>query len=207
MKIWAAIYWYFAGPTITQNGLMAARDRVDSLGNQVPPMVQMLLPNNDASFQDDSSPTHTARCVQSWFEEQDDALQHLPWPAQSPDFKIIETLWSVLEDRVRSRFPPPSPVKQLEDVLHVEWYNIPLQTIQNLYEYIPSRLQAVLQANGGPTLYFKKEMCIFQNCLHYFVHLLYISGLLKKYQLHKEKSELSDNYNPFIQNKLWITLR
>jgi len=48
----------------------------------------MLFPNNDAIFQDDSSPIHTARSVQPWFEEHEDAL-HLPWPAQSPDLNVI----------------------------------------------------------------------------------------------------------------------
>jgi hypothetical protein len=41
---------------------------LDILGNQVQPMVQVLLPTNDAIFQDDS-PIHRARSVQSWFEE------------------------------------------------------------------------------------------------------------------------------------------
>jgi hypothetical protein len=66
-------------------------------------------------------------------------------------------MWSVLENTVRSRFPPPSSVKQLEDVLHVQQYNVPLENIQNLHESIPSRIQAVLQANVGLTLYFKKR--------------------------------------------------
>jgi len=69
---------------------------VDILGNQVPAMVQM-FPNNDAIFQDDKSHTHTARHVQSWFEEHEDALQHLPWPAQLPDFNIIKPLWPGLK--------------------------------------------------------------------------------------------------------------
>jgi hypothetical protein len=113
----------------------------------------MLFPNNDAVFQDDILPIHTARSVKSWFEEHEDALKHLPWPAQSPDLSIIKSLLSVLESRVRSRFPPPSSLKQLEDVLHKEWYNIPLETIQNIHNSIPRRIQAVLQATGGPTLY------------------------------------------------------
>jgi len=55
-------------------------------------MVQKFPNDDDASFQDDSSPIHTARSVQSWFEEHEDALQHCPWPAQSPDFNIIKPL-------------------------------------------------------------------------------------------------------------------
>ena len=73
-------------------------------------MAQM-FPNNDAVFQDDSSPIHSARNVESCFEQHEDAIQHLPRPAQSPD--ILEPLWPVLESGVRSRFPPPSSLKQL----------------------------------------------------------------------------------------------
>jgi hypothetical protein len=85
-------------------------------------MIQTLFPNNNAVFQDDNSPIHAAGTVQSWFEEHEGELQHLPWPAQSPDLNIIEPLWSVLETRVRKRFPPPTSLKQLEDVLQKEWY-------------------------------------------------------------------------------------
>jgi hypothetical protein len=81
----------------------------------------------------------TAGTVQSWFEEHEGELQHLPWPAQSPDLNITEPLWSVLETRVRNRFPPPTSLKQLEDVLQEEWDKIPLETVQNLYESIPRR--------------------------------------------------------------------
>ena len=73
------------------------------------PVVQVLFPNNDAIFQDDLT-IHTARSVQSWFEQHEDELQHLLWLAQSPILNIIESLWSVLE----SRFPPLS-LKQLEE--------------------------------------------------------------------------------------------
>jgi len=69
--------------------------------------------------------------VESWFKEHEDALQQLPWPAQSPD--ILKPLWSVLESGVRSRFPPPPSLKELEDVLNEVLCNIPLQTVHNLY--------------------------------------------------------------------------
>ena len=85
---------------------------MDILGSQVHPVVQV-FPNSDAIFQDDL-PIHTARSVQSWFEQHEDALQHLRWLAQSPTLNIIESLWSVLESRMRSRSPPLS-LKQLEE--------------------------------------------------------------------------------------------
>ena len=113
------------------------------------PEAHMLFPNNDAIFQYDNSPMYTARSVQSWFEEHEDAFQHLPWPALSPDLNI-QPLWSVLDSRIISRFPLPSH-KQLEDVLQEEWYSIPLETIQNLCESTLRWIQTVLQANGSPT--------------------------------------------------------
>jgi hypothetical protein len=120
----------------------------ERLGNQVHPMVQTLFPNNDAVFQDDIAPIHTAGTVQSSFEEH--AGQRLPWLAQSADL-IIEPLCSVLETRLRNRFAPPTSLKQPEDVLQ-ELYKISLETVQNMYRSIPRRTAAVLKAKR-PTPY------------------------------------------------------
>jgi hypothetical protein len=49
----------------------------------------------------------------------------------------------------------------MEDVLHEQWYNIPLETIQDFYESI-SRIQAVLQANVGPTPYELRNVYLSQ---------------------------------------------
>lgn len=152
VMIWAAISWYSAGPIIHITGRITANEYLDILNDEVLTMASILLPNT-AIFQDDNAPIHTAKKVQSWFEEHHNIITHLPWPAQSPDLNIIEPLWGVLEKRVRSRFPSPTSLKQLADVLVQEWDNIPLETIQTLYESIPRRIAAVLQANGGPTPY------------------------------------------------------
>jgi hypothetical protein len=52
---------------------------------------------------------------------------------------------------MRIRFPTPTSLKQLEDVLEEERYKVPLETVQNLCESITRRTAAVLKANGGPT--------------------------------------------------------
>jgi transposase len=91
-------------------------------------MIQTLFLNNDAVLQDDDAPIHTAGTVQSWFEEHEGELQHLPCPAQSPELKVIEQLWLVLETGGRNRFPSLSSLKQLQYFLQIDWYKIPLET-------------------------------------------------------------------------------
>jgi hypothetical protein len=83
---------------------------------------------------------------------------NIPWPTQSPHLNIIEPLWSVLETRVRDRFPPPTTLKQLGDVLQEDGYKIVLDTVQNLYESIPRRIVAVLKAKMVQC-HIHKEMC------------------------------------------------
>jgi hypothetical protein len=98
-------------------------------------------------------PTLTQLELLSWFEEHEGELQHFPWPTQLPDMKVTEPLWSVSETRVRYRFPPPTSLKQVEDFLQEEWYQILLKTVENLYGCIPGRITAVLKAKDGPTSY------------------------------------------------------
>jgi predicted RNA-binding protein with PUA-like domain len=73
-------------------------------------------------FSEMAMPPFTAGIVQSWFEEHEDKLQYVPWPAQSPDLNISEPLWSAVETTVRNRFAPPTSLKQLKYVLQEEWY-------------------------------------------------------------------------------------
>jgi hypothetical protein len=57
-----------------------AREYVNRLDNQVHLMIQMLFPKkrNYAVFQEDNVPIHTVGIFQSWFEEHEGELQHLP---------------------------------------------------------------------------------------------------------------------------------
>jgi len=130
------------------SGQITASDYVEILGSQVHPVVQVFFPKNDAIFQDDDSPIHRARSVQAWFEEHEDALQHLLWLAQLPNLNIIESLWPVSESRVKSRFPAIISQATRRRVIQYS-----TRDYSELKESIPGRIQAVLQANGGPTPY------------------------------------------------------
>ena len=172
--IWAAISWCSAGPILTVNFRITASDYVDILVNQVHPMIQLLFPKNDTILQDKirSYPQPEVFC---WFEEHEDPLQHLPCPAQSPDLDIIEPLWSVLECRVRSRFPPPSSLKQLKDILHEESGTVLRKILLRTYMSLFQEGRKLHYRQMVAQLRINKEMCINHNCFHYFVCLLYRS--------------------------------
>ena len=111
--VWAAVSWFSAGPIVTLKGRIAGEKYREVLADQVHPMMKILFPAGDGIFQDDNAPIHEVRVVQSWFDEHEDEVKDLLWPAQSPDLNIIEPLWSILELSIRNRYPPSASLTEL----------------------------------------------------------------------------------------------
>ena len=109
------------------------------------------IKKKDIYFQQDNDPKHTSRLASEWFSKK--KLDKLDWPSQSPDMNIIEHVWDHLEHRVRTRTKLPSNVTELWDALVEEWHNIEDDYIVSLYESMPRRVQALLDAKGGHTKY------------------------------------------------------
>ena len=102
-------------------------------------------------FQHDCAPVHKARSIKTWMREF--GVDELDWPAQSPDLNPIEHLWDELERRLRARPSRPTSVCDLTNALLEEWSKIPINTLLNLVESLPRRVEAVIAAKGGPTSY------------------------------------------------------
>lgn len=109
------------------------------------------LDKEDVIFQHDGDPKHTARSVKKWLE--DNNWEVLPWPAQSPDLNPIENLWYQVKCAL-SRYPTQaSSCAELWLRFQAEWEKVTVDQCLNLISSMPSRLQAVIDAKGGPTKY------------------------------------------------------
>ena len=115
-------------------------------------LVNELFPPYDPQdiFMQDGASFHTS-CVTMDFLNSSNIMLLSDWPAQSPEINIIENLWAILKKNVAKR----NPVTKIDlwKFIKEEWFKIPNETIETLYESIPRRLQAVRLAKGFQTKY------------------------------------------------------
>ncbi|KAG2463307.1 TCB1 transposase, partial [Polypterus senegalus] len=99
-------------------------------------------------FQQDD-PKHTAKISKEWL--QDNSVNVLEWPSQSPDLNPIEHLWRDLKMAVHQRFP--SNLMELERCCKEEWAKLAKDRCAKLAASYSKRLEAVIAAKGASTKY------------------------------------------------------
>ena len=80
-------------------------------------------------------------------------VDSLPWPAQSPDFNLIEALWGDLEVELGEKYGRISDLDLLEEKAKVEWTKTTSDRLISLVRSMRRRLEAVIAAGGGATPY------------------------------------------------------
>jgi transposase len=133
-------------------GIMDAEQYCDILDNGVVESFEKLeMEEEERIFQQDNDLKHTSKKGKQWFE--DNKIEVLPLPAQSPDLNPIEHLWVHLKNQMKTYERPPKGAFELWDRLVVEWNRIPAEACQTLIESIPRRIEEVIKNNGGHTRY------------------------------------------------------
>lgn len=151
VMIWGCFTKNNLGPLVRLEGRVTAAIYVDVLENNLLSFIDSLDNQENYIFQEDNAPIHTARVVKSW--KQENEVDSLPWPAQSPDLNPIEHLWDELERQVRARKLLPKNRENLWEILQEEWSNIDISKCQNLVDSMPRRVAAVINSKGHPTKY------------------------------------------------------
>ena len=102
-------------------------------------------------YQQDNDSKHTSRRARAWFS--DHGFTMASHPAQSPDMNPIKHTWDYVDRQLRKQYPRPSNVDELWAALQEEWAKLDVGYIRSLYESMPRRVEALLEAKGGHTRY------------------------------------------------------
>ena len=104
-------------------------------------------------LQQDNAPSHKSKATMKFFQDQ--GLQVLDWPANSPDLNPIETLWAIIKRRLAEcKKTTVMDWKQKVEIEKIEiWDEISDKQLQRLVESMPRRIEACIAAAGCHTKY------------------------------------------------------
>ena len=139
------------GPIVPFQDSVTGTMHVKTLRRYAVPTLKCMFPTDDGLFQEDNTTPHKSKVADAFRKHA--RLCVLTWPAQSPDLNPIENLWAEVKRNLRNRKRKPTNLLQLRCYVKDTWKAIPKITIENIVDSMPSRIVAVIAAQGVPTKY------------------------------------------------------
>ena len=121
-----------------------SKDYLKDLEDTFIPWCKSQFEDSEWIFQQDNSRVHTASVVRRYFSK--NKIKVLEWPACSPDINIIENIWSIISSKMYQKwkhYTKESLIKEVQEAAN----KISKETIINLYNSIPKRLNDIIDQN------------------------------------------------------------
>ena len=105
--------------------------------------------NHSWLLQEDNDPKHTSEKAQRWRDE--NQVNRMSWPSQSPDLNPMENVWAVLKANVSNH--KPTSTKDLIRVIKKEWKVLDNIFAKNLIVSMKNHVFLILANEGDHILY------------------------------------------------------
>lgn len=100
-------------------------------------------------FQEDGDPSHGMKKEGLAFKlKQENWIENLTHPAQSPDLNPIEAIWNILKQRLRRRIFHSE--EEIKEALQEEWSKITMLEVRKRISQMPSRCTRLIRSGGAP---------------------------------------------------------
>ena len=133
----------------------------DLFENLLSPVLQRVPETIGAEpiFMEDNSTVHKNEVVKEWHDVH--GVEVMEWPPYSPDMNLIEHLSRRLKEKIQKMYTgigdtkggPERVRKRLAEVPPLVWDTLESEYLDDLWTSMPSRVCAVIPANGWYTKY------------------------------------------------------
>ncbi len=137
-------------PIFIESGVRITADiYIDLLKTKVLPWIKRELKGVEYVFQQDGAPAHTAKKTQDFLRANFGSFWGKEiWPPSSPDLNPLDfSIWGVLE--AKACRTSHKNVEDLKKSVKSAWRSLSTQYIQNTCKSLRSRLEKVVNNNGG----------------------------------------------------------
>lgn len=117
--------------------------------NEILPIIEDDVLENDLIFMHDRSPIHTSRLAKHWLETHNIPVME-DWPPKGPDMNPVENVWAELVRRTR---PDSANREQLWENILAAFNELDDDYFKNLIKSMRRRMANVLMKRGGWTKY------------------------------------------------------